>query len=454
MFTTDSDSTPVALQLVAKADLDAWRGDLPPAARNWLDSTRFAAKAGEFAWLPNAAGEPASIAVGAGDGAGLYTLGGLPFALPEGDYALPQQLDHNLRSKLILGWGLGAYRYDRYKERPGQAARLVIDAAEQATADALLGGVNLCRQLINTPTSDLLPHHLEDEVATLADRHGATLEVTRGDALLDAGMRTIHAVGRASVSEPRLLDLRWGDPARPKVTLVGKGVCFDSGGLNIKPSGPMRLMKKDMGGAAHVLGLADVIMTERLPISLRVLVSAVENAISGNAFRPGDVLTSYKGLTIEIDNTDAEGRLILCDALALAAEDKPELIVDFATLTGSARSALGTELPAMFANRDEVADGIYAAGQRAEDAVWRMPLHQPYKSMLDSSIADLVNAAASPYAGAIVAGLFLEAFVDDMPWVHFDVMAWNVKAKPGRPEGGEAMGMRAVYAYLTERFDR
>ncbi|MFM8355107.1 MAG: leucyl aminopeptidase family protein, partial [Gammaproteobacteria bacterium] len=331
--------------------------------------------------------------------------------------------------------------------------RLVVTGEHDLAAiGALAFATGLARDLINTPAADLQPGHLAAEAEALADTHGAPCSVLTGDELLDANFNTIHAVGRAAYDEPRLIDFSWGDPAHPLVVLVGKGVCFDSGGLDIKPPNGMRTMKKDMGGAAITLGLAHLVMAAGLPVRLRVLIPAVENAIDGNAFRPGDVIATWKGLTVEIDNTDAEGRLILCDALALAAADKPALIVDFATLTGAARSAVGTELAAMFCNDDSIASAISAAGERVDDPVWRMPLHEPYAAMLESKIADLVNSASSPYAGAITAALFLERFVDHCPWVHFDVMAWNVRNRPGRPEGGEAMGMRAVFEFLRERF--
>ena len=350
-----------------------------------------------------------------------------------------------------LGWGLGAYRFERYKPADRSAARLLIDPGDAGVLDEVQA-VALCRDLVNTPAGDLLPHDLEREARALADAGAMQIAVTTGEELLRRGLRVIHAVGRASASEPRLIDLRWGDPAHPRVTLVGKGVCFDSGGLDLKSAAGMRWMKKDMGGAAHVLGLAGLVVARRLPVALRVLVPAVENAVSSNAYRPGDVLHAYDGTTIEVDNTDAEGRLILCDALALAREEEPELIVDFATLTGAARVALGTELPAMFATHDELALGILDAGGRCDDPVWRMPLHAPYRNLLDSQVADIVNAPAAPQGGAITAALFLERFVGDTPWVHFDIMAWNQRARPGHPVGGEAMGLRAVYGYLEERY--
>ena len=300
----------------------------------------------------------------------------------------------------------------------------------------------------------MAPSHLEAELRELASAFDASIDVTTGDELLDINCGAIHAVGRAATDAPRLIDLQWGDPSHPRVTLVGKGVTFDSGGLDIKPGSGMRLMKKDMGGAATAIGLASLVMAQALPVRLRLLIPAAENAISGNAFRPGDVLATHKGLTVEIDNTDAEGRLLLCDALSIACEDKPDVIFDYATLTGSARSAVGTEIAAMFSNDDELAASVSAAAGRTDDPVWRMPLHDGYRYMLDSKIADVVNSAPTPYAGAISAALFLERFVSDadIPWMHFDIMAFNVRDRPAHPEGGEAMALRAVYDHLQHSY--
>jgi leucyl aminopeptidase len=298
----------------------------------------------------------------------------------------------------------------------------------------------------------MAPSHLQAEVEGLAETFAAQMTTTVGDALLDMECGAIHAVGRAADDPPRLMDLTWGNPEHPKVTIVGKGVTFDSGGLNMKPSGGMRWMKKDMGGAAIALGLAYLVMAQGLPVRLRVLIPAAENAVSGNAFRPGDILNTHKGLTVEIDNTDAEGRLLLCDALSMASSEKPELIVDYATLTGAARGAVGAEIAAMFCTDDDLASELTQLGRSEDDTVWPMPLHTGYDYMLKSNVADLVNSAASPYAGAVTAALFLKRFVDDVPWVHFDVMAFNIRKRPARPEGGEAMALRSVYRHLSQRF--
>jgi len=382
-----------------------------------------------------------------------WALGSLPAALPEGDYVLDAPFEPRQLERLTLGWALGAYQFTRYKNPKRAMARLALDPACDGKrirdhADAL-GWV---RDLINTPAENMMPEHLAEATQSLSQQFGASMEQIVGDDLLARNYPVIHAVGRASAHPPRLLDLRWGDPSHPKVTLLGKGVCFDSGGLDLKPSSAMRLMKKDMGGAATALGLARLVMSAALPVRLRVLVAAVDNAVSGNAFRPGDILRSRQGLTIEIHNTDAEGRLVLCDALAEAGNERPAFLFDFATLTGAARVALGTEIPALFCDDETLAAGLLAAADREQDPLWRLPLHQPYREMLDSKIADLANATESSYAGAITAALFLKEFVPaGIPWAHFDLMAWNLKTQPGRPEGGEAMGLRAVFSWLEQR---
>lgn len=438
-------SQAVTLRLVKETDFESWQAALSAAERQWVTGSTFKAKSGQHLRLRDAA----EVAVGWDGTANLATLGGLPLTLPEGSYVAADS-----HSDLeLLGWVLGSYQFSRYRSAARQPAQLYVRDADQcARVLQEARAVALARDLINLPAGDMLPSHMATAASQLAAQFEAECEITTGDALLEKGYRTIHAVGRAATDAPRLIDLRWGAPSHPKITLIGKGVCFDSGGLDIKPSAGMRTMKKDMGGAAQVLGLALLIMSRKLPIRLRVLVPAVENAIAGNAYRPGDVIKTYQGQTVEIDNTDAEGRLVLCDALALAAEEQPELMVDYATLTGAARAAVGAEVAALFSSDYELAQTIYRAGVTQDDAVWHMPLHSPYESMLKSSIADTVNSAASPYAGAITAALFLQKFTDGLPWVHFDLMAFNIRNRPGRPEGGEAMGLRAVYAYLAEQF--
>ena len=443
----DSAENSTRIQLIQTESADTWQADLTAAQRSWLQRQKFTAKSGQRAWLED---ERGALVVAGWDGKDNFAaLGGLPLQLPEGDYTLISDVS----DQQLVGWGLGSYQFTRYKTAERNPARLQIPTRNDA--DKILNttrAATLCRDLINTPAQDMAPSHLEAEIRALAERFDATCDVLTGDQLLDHNCGAIHAVGRAAEDPPRLIDLHWGNENHPKVTLVGKGVTFDSGGLDIKPAAGMRLMKKDMGGAATVIGLAYLIMAQRLPIRLRLLVPTAENAIAGNAFRPGDVLHTHKGLTVEIDNTDAEGRLLLCDALSVACEDQPELLFDYATLTGSARSAVGTEISAMFCNDDDLALALSKHGELSYDPVWRLPLHQGYQHMIDSKVADVVNSAASPFAGSITAALFLEKFVSAAKWVHFDIMAFNNRNRPGHPEGGEAMGLRTVYAYLEETY--
>ncbi len=438
---------PTPIELVKTEDFDTYLEGLSDAQRTWLDRQGFDARRGQFAWLED--GADARVVCGWDGEDNLASLGGLPMSLPEGDYAVTTRVS----DLQLLGWGLGGYQFLRYRDAKRTPARLVIPA--DADADKIVNttlAVALTRDLINTAAQDMAPSHLAAEVLALADTFDASCNVVEGDALLDLNCGAIHAVGRAADDAPRLIDLVWGDENHPKVTLVGKGVTFDSGGLDIKPASGMRLMKKDMGGAATVIGLAYLIMARQLPVRLRLLVPAAENAISGNAFRPGDVLHTHKGLTVEIDNTDAEGRLLLCDALSIACDDNPDVIFDYATLTGSARSAVGAEIAAMFCNDDALAASLAESAAHADDAVWRMPLHDDYNHMIDSKVADVVNSAASPYAGAVTAALFLQRFITDTSWVHFDIMAFNTRNRPARPEGGEAMALRAVYDYLEKAY--
>ncbi|MDS4039756.1 MAG: leucyl aminopeptidase family protein [Candidatus Competibacter sp.] len=439
---------------VIENEFATWLERQDESLRRWLIATGFKAKPSGFNLVPGADGQLRAVVAGIGNPNDLWALGGLPLALPEGDYVLDAPFESRQLERLTLGWALGSYQFTHYKEPKRATARLALDpACDAERIQRQVEAVKWVRDLINAPAGDMMPEQLADAMRTLEQEFGATVEQTVGADLLARNFPLIHAVGRASAHPPRLLDLRWGDPAHPKVTLLGKGVCFDSGGLDLKPSSAMRLMKKDMGGAATALGLARLIMSNGLPLRLRVLVAAVENAVAGNSFRPGDVIRSRSGPTIEIHNTDAEGRLILCDALAEAGSERPDLLIDFATLTGAARVALGTEVPALFCNDEALAAGLLAAAEREQDPVWRLPLHQPYREMLESRIADIANASDSSYAGAITAALFLKEFVPaGIPWAHFDLMAWNPKAQPGRPEGGEAMGLRAVFAWLEQRY--
>ncbi|HSE11666.1 MAG TPA: leucyl aminopeptidase family protein [Rudaea sp.] len=453
----DSRRAPRATPLIAVSagQLRAVLARLGAGATRWARQCEFRGEAGRFCLVPDARGKLRCVLVGVTRGDDVFALGSLPYALPAGTYRLDPtglQLDP---ARAALGWGLGAYRYERYRRSRRAPARLAVDAAALRTAGPALAASWHVRDMVNTPTEDMGPAQLAAEVATLAQAHGATHREWVGDQLLKANFPTIHAVGRGSHNAPRLVELCWGDSAHPHLALVGKGVCFDSGGLNIKTGDGMRWMKKDMGGAAHAIALAGMIMRAQLPVRLTLLVPAVENAISGNAYRPGEVIRTRAGVTVEVDNTDAEGRLVLCDALAYAVEAKPDLIVDLATLTGAARVALGPELPALFSNRDDLAESLLAAGRAEQDQLWRLPLWQPYMNMLDSRLADLVNGGSSRHAGAITAALFLQRFVpQSLPWMHIDVYAWNDADKPGRPQGGEAQGLRSMFATLKSRYTR
>jgi leucyl aminopeptidase len=441
----------VPITALARDAYDDWLKAQPAARRTWVVQSGFRVQPGGFCLLPGEGGRLEEVLLVIDAGEPIWSFAGLPTALPPGVYRLDQGMRPGAASRAALGWCLGSYAFTRYKDNPRECARLVWPkSADEGQVMHTAEAIALVRDLINTPANDMGPAQLAEAARTLAKQHRAKCTVIVGDALLKRNYPAVHAVGRASSEEPRLIDLRWGSRG-PKVTLVGKGVCFDSGGLDLKPAAGMKLMKKDMGGAAHVLGLASLIMAEKLPLQLRVLIPAVENAVSGNAFRPLDVLQTRKGLTVEVGNTDAEGRLVLCDALTEADNEQPDLLIDFATLTGAARVALGPELPALFCNDDKLAGAILRHGSLEGDPVWRLPLYKPYRQGLDSKVADLNNISGSPYAGAIVAALFLENFVSPgTRWAHFDVMAWNVSGRPGRPEGGEAMGLRAVYAAILE----
>lgn len=447
-FVDEADSGAATLVPMTEATFANWRNGQARDVRDLVEGAGFGAKVGQIAWLPGAT----KVLVGVGDGTDPMVAGDLPYRLPERNFHLDTNGDADAAS-WALAWGLGAYRYQRYRKTDRQPAMLVWpDGIDRATIEATLQATYLTRDLINTPTNDMGPAELAAVADDLAAEFEATCEVIQGEALKAANYPMIHAVGRASASAPRLIDLRWGSETAPKVTLVGKGVCFDSGGLDLKSAANMLLMKKDMGGAAQVLGLARLIMATGLKVRLRVLVPAVENAVSGNAFRPSDILSSRQGLTVEIGNTDAEGRLVLADALTEASSEQPDLLIDFATLTGAARVALGTDLPALFVNDDDLADSFAAAARAAGDPLWRLPLWAPYGELLKSDIADISNTGSAPFGGAITAALFLQRFVGPgIKWAHIDLMAWNRATKPGRPVGGEAMGLRAAYRLIADR---
>ena len=445
------------IHLVDKDSFAGWAKKQSAARRALLDAARFEGKnAFQYLILPTGHGHDWEVVSTVAKAAELspWCLAKLAESLPEGSYRLAE----GDPGSAMLGWQLGQHRLTAYKSKPdeerGPRILLTKEAAEIERTIRLAEATAFVRDLVDTPAADLGPAELEAAARDVAKPFGAKVEVTSGDALAQ-GFPMIAAVGQGATREraPRLIEFSWGKEGAPRIAIVGKGVCFDSGGLDIKPASGMRLMKKDMGGAAHALALARLIMAERLPVRLHLLVPAVENSVSGAAYRPGDVLASRKGLKVEIDNTDAEGRLVLGDALAKAGEEDPELIIDFATLTGAARVALGPDLPAMFANNDDLAAALEGAAQSVADPIWRMPLWDGYDEMLKSDLADLANAADSPMAGSVTAALFLRRFVPEgVAWAHFDTFAWRPAAKPGRPKGGEAMGLRAAFAMLRSRY--
>ncbi len=453
LLNTENSGTP--LIIIEKSTYQNWLNSQDKQVQTWLSNTQFTGSG--LSLIPNGQGELSQALFVVADASDYFACGDLIKQLPQAQFLLQAEPEHV--EAISFGWLVGAYQFDKYltKKSDKVLASLAItdvaghtDIAERTIKFAQ--ATALTRDLVNMPAADMMPEDIAKAALSLAEQFNGDVKQIIGDELLVHNYPTIHAVGRASVHTPRLVDLTWGDSKNPQVTLVGKGVCFDSGGLDMKPAAGMRNMKKDMGGAAHVLGLAQLIMAFNLPINLRVLIPAVENAVSSNALRPGDVVTTRKGLTVEIHNTDAEGRLVLCDALAEAENDEPELIIDFATLTGAMRVALGTELPGFFSTNDQVAADITAAGLKNSDPVWRMPLHKPYDNLFESTIADMTNCPTQPFGAAISAALYLQRFVEKTDWVHFDVMAFNVRHLSGRPLGGEAFGIRAVFDYLEARF--
>ncbi|MBW8638081.1 leucyl aminopeptidase family protein [Hoeflea sp. WL0058] len=449
----DGSAPSLPVYLVSPRDLET---ALPlPEMAEWVKGSGFSAASGEILLVP---GKDRTI-VGAffGTGNGLeedpLIAGALAGGLPNGVWRIANS--GRFGEQIGLGFGLGSYRFEAYRRKKKEGAVKLVcpEGVDRDRAESIVSGCFLARDLVNTPVNDMGPDDLEKAVRDLALDCSASVEVISGDALLESNFPMIHAVGRASAQAPRLIDMTWGKPDAPKVTLVGKGVCFDTGGLDIKPPSSMLLMKKDMGGAANVLGLARMIMKAGLDLRLRVLVPAVENSIAGNAFRPGDILTSRAGLTVEIGNTDAEGRLVLADAMALADEEEPEIMIDMATLTGAARVAVGTDLAPFFCHSDSLASALLEASDKAFDPLWRMPLFKPYDRLLSSPIADLNNAPAGGFAGSITAALFLNRFVQKAKeWAHFDIYAWNRADKPHAPAGGEAQAIRALYTMLEERY--
>ncbi len=448
------------LWLVAEGDLASWLASRDEATRAWLTALRFRAERHQVTCLARPDGTVSGAVLGLGSLVSVAALepwhvAGAVDRLPGGPWRIDTPLPADAATAAALGWAFGSYRFERYRSTPKAAASAVLvppQLADMTYVRRMSAAIAMARDYINMPAADLSPERLAEEALTLARTHGAESRCITGDALRE-GFPAIHAVGRAAAVAPRLVDFTWGDAGAPKVTLVGKGVCFDTGGLDIKPAAGMQLMKKDMGGAACVLALARMVMESSLPVRLRVLVPAVENSIAGDAYRPGDVLRTRLGLTVEVGNTDAEGRLILCDALALADTERPDLLVDLATLTGAARIALGPELPALFGTREETVDALLRHGRRLADPLWPMPLWAGYDEDISSKIADVNNASSSTFAGAIIGGLFLKRFVrESKDWLHVDLFGWNPKDRPGRPVGAEPQTVRALYALLAERY--
>jgi leucyl aminopeptidase len=455
-FESASTTPTIPITFATKSTWDAIKSKLPNAARQFAVANGFAARPGACLTLPDGNGQIAGVLFGLEDedskSRDLFRPGALPGLLPAGVYRFANA-PHETRLA-ALAFALGSYRFGRYRKTEASEVRLVppdgIDIAELAR---MADGATLARDLINTPANDMGPAELELAARALAERFGARFGCIVGEELVKRNFPLIHAVGMASIRAPRLIDFAWGDPAHPKVTLVGKGVCFDSGGLDIKPSSGMLMMKKDMGGAANVLALAQMVMDAKLRVRLRVLIPAVENAVSGNAFRPLDIFASRKGISVEIGNTDAEGRLVLADALALADEERPDLLIDMGTLTGAARVALGPDLPPFYSNDETLAADVAQHAMRENDPLWRMPLWPPYDSWLESKTATITNAPSGTFAGSITCALFLQRFVEHAKsWLHLDIFAWTPSAKPGRPEGGECQGARALYKLLGERY--
>jgi leucyl aminopeptidase len=455
-FETAPDAAAIPITFATKTTWSAVARELPEPARQFAAANDFTAKPGKCLTLPAPDGKIAQVVFGIEDESSksrdLFRPGALPGLLPPGVYRFANA-PHDARLA-TLAFALGSYRFGRYRKADKPDVRLVPpESVDVADVARMAEAAALARDLINMPSNDMGPEELAQAAQALATRFGATFDCIVGDELVKQNFPLIHAVGMASTRAPRLIDLSWGDPAHPKVTLVGKGVCFDTGGLDLKPSSGMLIMKKDMGGAANVLALAQMVMDAKLKVRLRVLIPAVENAVAGNAFRPLDIFKSRKGPTVEIGNTDAEGRLVLADALALADEEKPDLLVDLGTLTGAARVALGPDLPPFYTHDEMLAESVAAHAKRENDPLWRMPLWPPYDSWLDSKTADINNAPSGGFAGSITCALFLQRFVTDAKsWLHVDIYGWTPSAKPARPEGGECQAARAIYKLLSERY--
>ena len=452
-FTKTHRQPAVVIMPVIKSQLKLWIKSQTQFIQHWVHETAFKAESGEVCLIRDQQGQLKKVLVGLEDDQDFWSFGKLPFLLPEGVYCFEDTDSHAMTSLGCLAWGLGSYQFTAYKKAKRKAAKLLLPAGcDEAFVQNAVSSIYWVRDLINTPANDMTTTRLAEEARQLTETHHAAFHEIVGEALLAQNYPAIYTVGKASIEKPRLVELRWGDGKHPTVTLIGKGVCFDSGGLDLKSSPNMLMMKKDMAGAAHVLGLAKMIMTAGLKIHLRVLIPIVENMLSGNAYRPGDVIRMRDGQTVEVTSTDAEGRLILADALVEAASEKPDLLIDFASLTGAARDAFGAEITPFFSNEDELAQELLKIGKAIDDPVWEMPLHRPYLESLKSKVADWMNVG-SRQGGAITAALFLALFIKPVvPWIHFDMIGFNLRARPGRPEGGEAMGLRVVFEYLKERF--
>ena len=455
-FLNKKPSDAIAITPVTADGFDAWLKKQDKRVQAWVASSHYKGADGSFLAVPDASGKISRVLFGVGRDAGPYTYSDLPGRLPKnsGGYYIDRKLDKDRANEVALGWALGCYAFSKFKtsKKKEYAALVWPEKADRKFVEAAASAVFLVRDLVNRPANDLGPAEIADAAQKVVKGTKASVKVISGEELLKKNYPAVYEVGKGSPRKPRLIDIRWGKEKHPMVTLVGKGVAFDTGGLNLKTGNYMALMKKDMGGAAHVLGIAQMIMAAELPVRLRVLIPAVENSVSGESFRPSDIIQTRKGISVEVGDTDAEGRIILCDALFEGSSEEPELIIDFATLTGAARVALGPDLPAMFCNDDKLAQQLLECAFRTHDPLWRLPLWQPYKEWLSSKVADTNNIGGS-FAGAITAALYLEKFVEkNVPWIHIDTYAWNPSTRPGRPEGGEALGMRAVYELIRTKF--
>lgn len=455
-YSTKIEKNSIAITPIIISDFDTWVKKQPKATQNWIKTTGFKAKNNSFCLIPDQNGKISEILLSLENKEDFWAFGALPPALKEGKYHIALNYPVDLMEHAAIAWGLGCYKFNKYKKDPRSTAQLFLPKnCNQKQIENIVKSICLTRDIIEYPNQDMGPAEFAKIATQIAKENKASVKQIIGNDLLKHNFPLIHAVGRASNKSPRLIEIHWHSKNKkaPKIALVGKGVCFDSGGVNLKPTGHIETMKKDLAGAAHVLGLAQMIMQAKLPVNLSVYMPLVENMLAGNSYKPGDIFKSRKGITVEISNTDAEGRLILADALALAAENKPDIIIDFASLTGAANVAVGPEIAALFSDNQEIADKILEISENEKEPIWQLPLHKPYRYMLDSKVADINNCAKGGYAGATTAALFLKEFVpNNIPWVHFDIMANNVRARAGRPEGGEAMALRTVFNYLKNHF--